>query len=166
MVRYPSGLLASAAPVELALPDDAADQLAAFIDNGTGEQRDARALAAAIVEFMASAWAQSPADEAAEEAVENPAVGEGAMAAADTAVDEPMPDNLPHERGKPDDPQLCALCGEPATHSLVSAAGDQYTPTCDACDEAARAEIEAGGEEIGNVVPIGPADEQAKEETP
>jgi 2'-5' RNA ligase len=213
---YPALTAAGAEPaplVEVTLPVDAVDQLAAEIDTGDGEQRDAHTLAAALVEFMTGKWQESPAEEKAEDAAEPPAPGmaaapppaaaqtpdkphpfapdpkspescavcgapkddpihtvpapgkaanleEAAMAAADTPAPPPVDDpaDPAMETGAPDEAQPCAVCGDPATHSLLfdGPDGASYVPCCDTDDEAARQAITAEGFDITGEIPIDP----------
>lgn len=154
----------SAPLVEVTLPVDAADQLATVIDDGTGAHRDAHDLAQAIVEFMGGKWQESPEDEAAEDATEDPVPEpeKGKMAAdnPDTPPAGDPADPAGMEAGAPDSPQPCAIDpGDPATHSLLfdTPDGASYIPTCDAHTDEAKAAIEAEGFDVTGDIPIDPS---------
>ncbi len=162
---YPTLVASAPRSDRVSIPDDAALQLAEFIEGGEGEPRDAQALAAAIVDYIGQTWQLTDDEEGAP--ADAPAEEGGSMAAADTPLaDEPAPtsDDLPTETGMPDEPQPCALGGgEPATHSLLFADGEQYIATCQEHAADARAAIEAEGGEVTGEVPIAAVSE---EETP
>jgi hypothetical protein len=141
-VRLPGSLVASAG-----LPDDAVDQIRAVIEDDGGEQRDAAALAEAIVAHIQS-WSE-PVDESVEEEVP-------AMADAEAA---PM-DDLPVEpaTGRPDEPQPDYYePDKPATISLLFGDG-QYVPVAADNEARAREDIAAEGFEVTDVVEIVQAD--------
>jgi hypothetical protein len=148
-VRLPA-LVASAEQ----LPDDAVDQIRAVIEDDGGEQRDAAALAEAIVAHIQS-WSE-PVDEPVAEEVP-------AMADTEAAPIDDLPDEVPDETGMPDEAQPCFVLTpeeHPATVSLLFGDG-QYVPTCEADRPEAEATIADMGLEVTDTVEIGAPDPDA-----
>lgn len=156
-------LTAAAEPaplVAVTLPVDAADQLAAVIDDGDGDSRDAPVLARAIVDFITSKWQDAQVTPDAEDPPEmadqaaDPNLGDAAEVDGGDAV------------GMPDVPQDC-LYGDsgphPATQSLLFSDSTQYVATCEEHDPDGRADVEAEGFTVDQVVLIAAGDEGADE---
>lgn len=135
------------------IPADSVEQLIQVIDSG--EERDAPALATAIVEHIAQNWAATePIGED-----ELPEVGDMSAQLAD----EPgtVPDGELEAEGDPAEPQACIYGSEAATRSLVYAGGEQFVSVCDEHEQQARDELEKAGEEVSEVVEIGGGDAEA-----
>lgn len=150
-VQLPAFLVAAAGPVAVEVPEDAVQQLTSVIESPDGsEQRDAAQLAEDIVAFVQQNWAAGGEPE--------PVAPEGDVMAAEP---EPL-DELPaevDEVGTPDSPQPCYAGEEPAVQSLLFAESERYVATCMEHDADARAEIEAEGFEVEQVIPIEAGDE-------
>lgn len=152
-----AGLAVSAGEVAVSVPADAVEQLAAVIDGGSGVQRDAAGLAAAIVEFIRQQWVSgedvAPMPDAP--VVVAAGLGMSPAAAAESGDVDDADDSLDDEdAADPEAPQSCEFGDEPAVRSLLFRDGEAYVPVCDAHEQDARDTLEAAGDVVSGVVEI------------
>jgi 2'-5' RNA ligase len=140
------------------IPANAVDAIAEVID--TGEQRDAQALAEAVVALIADNWSADLEEDADDDLA--PGWDESVAAAgppAELPADVPAEDPVDTEdAADPAAQQPCEFGTEPAVRSLLFRDGEAYVAVCDAHEQDARDTLGASGETVTDVVEIAGGD--------